>query len=105
MVVQAGAAGGFATGDQAGRAWRMTAREPTDIRVNPGLRCLAGAAIGALGIIAVIELIGQLIGWPRDGLETPIAAAAVAGLVVGAAVALGIPRLAKGPLTSRDGTS
>jgi methyl-accepting chemotaxis protein len=83
----------------------MTAREPTDVRVNPGLRCLAGAAIGALGIIAVIELIGQLIGWPRDGLETPIAAAAVAGLVVGAAVALGIPRLAKGPLTSRDGTS
>jgi methyl-accepting chemotaxis protein len=83
----------------------MTASEPSEVRANPALRCLAGAAVAALGTVVVIGLIGQLTGWPGGGLVAPIAAAAAGGLVVGVAVAHGIPRLAGGRLTSRAGTS
>jgi methyl-accepting chemotaxis protein len=72
---------------------------------SAAVRCFAGSAIAALGIVVGIELIDRLIGWPGGGLMAPIAAAASGGLVVGVAVAHGIPYLAGGRLTSRAGTS
>jgi methyl-accepting chemotaxis protein len=87
----------------------MTASEPTDAcanpRGNPASRCFAGAALAAVGMVVVIELIGQLIGSPGGGLLAPIAAAAAGGLVVGFAAAHGIPRFAGRRLTSRAGRS
>ena len=81
----------------------MTASEPNVSRANLAVRYFGGAATVVFGIVVVIELIGQLIGWPGGDPVAPIAAAAAGGLVAGIAVAHCIQRLARGRLTSPAG--
>lgn len=82
----------------------MTVSEPTEAQASPAVRCFVGAAVAVLGIVILIGLVGQVVGL-HGGSLVPLVTATAAGLAVGGAATYGIPRLARGRLTSSAGTS